>query len=160
MSFEAREHCARFPFWEVLSWEERLAFARDPSSCCFSVTELTERRSRREDEKSMNAIEASVNSLELSSGVESLLKSPCALPHAVARTYCSAEKLETAEAVERQNSLQHIPEAITWLGMRVKLARFLLEGGIHEDDRAAQNEAQSRMRACAESGRSSLRLRS
>eukprot|EP00658_Telonema_sp_P-2_P022929 TRINITY_DN19182_c0_g1_i1.p2 TRINITY_DN19182_c0_g1~~TRINITY_DN19182_c0_g1_i1.p2 ORF type:complete len:133 (-),score=16.68 TRINITY_DN19182_c0_g1_i1:467-865(-) len=56
MSFEAREHCARYPHWQLLSWEERLRYARDPNTLHLCEEEIVGRREEREISKLMKSV--------------------------------------------------------------------------------------------------------
>lgn len=63
MSFEAREHCARFPHWGLLNWQERLLYARSPSSLVLPDEEIARRREAQE----LRILMKSVNKLTMTS---------------------------------------------------------------------------------------------
>lgn len=58
MSFAAREHCARYPHWQLLSWIEKLAYARNPLNVVPEAELL-----RRQDERLVMGLMDSVDKL-------------------------------------------------------------------------------------------------
>ncbi len=66
MTFEEREHCARYQYWELLTWTERLVYAKT-HALPITTTEkdIAARQATRDDSRRMTSLMKSIANIDL-----------------------------------------------------------------------------------------------
>ena len=129
----------------MLTWVERLAYAKNKDGCRFDEEELAARMKKWKEAQLMESMAQDLGGVSLST--EDLQVQP--------KRKSLEERRAAAEDEEQRHPLAYIPSGITWLGMEAKLHRFLRGSGLGEEQIACQL-----MKQCVEAGSSTLMLRS
>lgn len=155
MTCKAREHCARCPYWDCMTWVERLDYAKNPDKEGQAMPELAARQARLVHTAKIEAMSECMSKLavEDSAACGSILAPEDNSQEE--RDKAAARRLRTAEVEESRRPLPEMPRECDWVAMEVKLGRFLKEACIESYQQVALNL----MQECLAKGRATLLLR-
>jgi len=140
-----------------MTWVEKLSLARNPHSGASLSAELALRKAEVDEAKAEDEMAEWVKGLSVTSDDSTMLRlEPVKV---MDLEEIRAQRRRDAEEIEMGHALGVMPPEMGWIGMEVKIGRFLIETGVTGSESEAKHIAKGMMRECVDMGRPTLKLR-